>query len=249
MINILIIDDNLDYATNLLNLIKSRSNDINVCGIAKNGKIALDLINNSKTRIDVILLDLKLPYYDGEYVLNKIIDKDKYEDSIVIISGEINLINKLHRNKMINAIISKSMGLDYLVQRINEIFCYKEKIKQSKIYKEKIIDELRLLNYDMTFKGTKYLIETIEFIIINDIIENYNLEKDVYKYISLKYNATVHNIKCNIIRSNTNMYYSCEIKKLKKYFNMDGDIRPKTKTIIDTVISNVTRRKYTLNNT
>ena len=90
MINILIIDDNLDYATNLLNLIKSRSNDINVCGIAKNGKIALDLINNSKTRIDVILLDLKLPYYDGEYVWNKIIYKDKYENSIVIISGEIN---------------------------------------------------------------------------------------------------------------------------------------------------------------
>ena len=149
MINILIIDDNLDYATNLLNLIKSRSNDINVCGIAKNGKIALDLINNSKTRIDVILLDLKLPYYDGEYVLNKIIDKDKYEDSIVIISGEINLINKLHRNKMINAIISKSMGLDYLVQRINEIFCYKEKIKQSKIYRDKIIDELLLLKYNI----------------------------------------------------------------------------------------------------
>ncbi len=39
MINILIIDDNLDYATNLLNLIKSRSNDINVCGIAKMEKL------------------------------------------------------------------------------------------------------------------------------------------------------------------------------------------------------------------
>ena len=35
------------------------------------------------------------------------------------------------------------------------------------------------------------------------------------------------------------MYYNCEVSKLKKYFHFDVDTKPKTKTIINTVLNNL----------
>ncbi len=103
----------------------------------------------------------------------------------------------------------------------------------------KIIDELAYLEYDFTLKGTQYLLATIEYIINNNYNEIYNLEKDIYSKISSIYNTSVHNIKININRANNNMYFKCEIEKLKKYFRFVTDEKPKTKLIINTVIANI----------
>lgn len=83
MVNVLIADDNVNYAINLMNFINKNNNYIRVCAIAKDGMEAINDIRNNK--IDVILLDLIMPKYDGYSVLRYIEDKIQYKSSCIIL--------------------------------------------------------------------------------------------------------------------------------------------------------------------
>lgn len=79
MVNILIADDNVDYAISLMNYINKQNNKIRVCNIARDGKEAIHMLNTNND-IDIILLDYKMPFYNEENTkeefekeLNKII--------------------------------------------------------------------------------------------------------------------------------------------------------------------------------
>lgn len=76
MINVLIVEDNIHYATTLFNYINRDSKYIRVVEIASNGNEALRAIK-FRQEIDVILLDLNLPIYSGIDVLNKIPENKK----------------------------------------------------------------------------------------------------------------------------------------------------------------------------
>lgn len=237
MLNVLIIDDNLNYATNLMNFINKKNDNIKVCGIVNNGEDAIKELNNN-CKFDIIILDLKMPKYNGKEVLDRIKDRRMYEKSFVIISSESESIRELIKNNMIYTILHKNIGMQEIVDRLNEILEDKEKNKSRKKYRNKIISELNFLGYDMSYKGTKYLIDAIEYIVLNNK-EVCNLEKNVYSMISKKYNDSIHNVKCNISRTNNNMYYECEIEKLKKYFYLDKDLKPKNKTIINVITNKI----------
>lgn len=238
MLNVLIVDDNLNYAANLMNFINKKNENIKVCGIVDDGEDAIKELN-SNCKIDIVILDLKMPKYNGKEVLNKIKNKKIYEKSFIIVSGEIELIRELNINNMIYTILHKSIGMQEMIDKLNEVLKQKEEIKKSKEYRNKIIRELNFLGYDMSYKGTKYLIDTIEYIVLNNNKEVCNLEKNVYSIISKKYNDSIHNVKCNISRANNNMYYGCEIEKLKKYFYLEKDLKPKTKMIINIITNKI----------
>ena len=68
-ITVLIADDNNDFAMTLVEYLE-KENDMEVIGIAKDGKEACDMILN--TAPDVVLLDVIMPYLDGLGVLEKI---------------------------------------------------------------------------------------------------------------------------------------------------------------------------------
>ena len=140
---------------------------------------------------------------------------------------------------MIYTVLHKNIGMQEIVNKLNAILEEKENRKKSKEYRNKIIRELIFLGYDMSYKGTKYLIDAIEYIILNNNKEVCNLEKNVYSIISKKYNDSIHNIKCNISRANNNMYCECEVEKLKKYFYLDKDLKPKTKMIINVITNKI----------
>lgn len=53
MLNVLIADDNTDYAINLMNYINEDNNIVRVCNIAKDGKKTIDILNN-ENNIDII---------------------------------------------------------------------------------------------------------------------------------------------------------------------------------------------------
>lgn len=238
MVNVLIADDNVDYAINLMNYINEKNENIKVCNIAKNGKETLEILN-LKDNIDVILLDYKMPFYNGEQVLEKITNKKKYEDSCIIISGEIESVINLRKNELIHSIIHKTTSMNEIIRKINELFEYKESIKKSKILKNKITEELLYLGYDISHKGTQYLIKTIDYIATNPNKDLEKLERNIYPKIAYIYNDSVHNVKCRINNATTIMYCNCEIEKLKKYFHFDIDTKPKVKTIINTIIRKI----------
>lgn len=68
-ITILIADDNADFAATLVEHL-SKENDMEVIGIAEDGKEACKKVENLQP--DVLLLDVIMPYLDGLGVLEKI---------------------------------------------------------------------------------------------------------------------------------------------------------------------------------
>lgn len=237
MLNVLIADDNIDYAINLMNYINEDNNIVRVCNIAKDGKKTIDILNN-ENNIDIILLDYQMPIYNGLEVLEKIENKDKYVDSCIIISGEIESVVRMRQCDLVHSILFKTLSMEDIKNRIMQLVEYKEDIKKAKDIDERILNELLFLNYNISLKGTKYLIDTIKYVYYDrDYLDN--LEKFVYPKVSQKYNEKLCNIKCRIGKATMLMYYNCEIEKLKDYFNLDIDIKPKIKTVIDTIVRKI----------
>ncbi len=128
MINILIADDNLYYATNLMNYLNLYDN-IKVCSIAKNGKETVNILNNSDI-IDIILLDYKMPIYTGTQVLEKIANKEKYSNSCIFISGELDTVGNLCENDIVYDVLFKSIDMQKILLKINELVIYKDRTKK-----------------------------------------------------------------------------------------------------------------------
>ncbi len=144
MINVLIADDNIEYAVNLMNYINEKNKNIKICKITKNGKETLEFLNLNND-IDVVLLDYKMPFYNGIQILGKIKNKSKYFGSIIIISGELDSIAQLLKNEMIHSVIFKTTSMERIIKRINELFEYKEENKKIYMMINNIVNELLYL--------------------------------------------------------------------------------------------------------
>lgn len=237
MVKVLISDDNIHYATHLMNSINEKNNNVRVIGIAQNGLETMQKIKRND--IDIIILDLIMPIFDGYWVLDRIKEYQKLNHSCIVISCDITEAYKIKNNPSIYKILSKNISMKNIVNNINELVTYKEEIARENTIKNKIREELHFLGYNFSHKGTVYLMEAIKFVSLNPDKELENLEKTIYPTISKKYVKSVHNINCSINRATTQMYYQCEIERLKKYFHFCIDKKPNVKTIINTIINKI----------
>lgn len=238
MVNVLIADDNISYATNLMNYINMHNSNIRVCNISKNGKETLDVLN-SYDNIDVVLLDFKMPIYNADELLCRINNKRKYLKSFIIITGEFELARNINDNNMVYSIVSKLTSIPLIMSKINELIISKENENKEKEMKKKIVNELLYLGYDISHKGTLYLIDTINYIQSNPDKYLDNLKKDVYPIVASHNSESVHNIKCYINRETSEMYLKSESLKIQKYFSYAEDTKPNVKTVINTIINKI----------
>ena len=95
-----------------------------------------------------------MPFYNGKQVLDNIKNKNKYINSCIIISGEIKDVTILKDNPLVHSIIFKTLTLYEIKKKINEIINYKETLKREKSIKNKNLNELLYLGYDISHKGT-----------------------------------------------------------------------------------------------
>lgn len=243
MINVLVVDDNFSYLKKLVNIISLENSKLKVCNFCTDGKEVLDLITNHKDNIDIILLDLKLPTYNGIEILNYIEKNNlsKYKNSIIVISGEMDLMLQMRDNQYLYTYISKISGFEKILKALNELIDIKEKEKKSVEYK--IHTELEKLHYNFSYIGTQYLIETL-LILYNNDIEVINLKKDVYSIIAKKYKKSINNIKTNIINATNLMYYDCKSEILEQYFGIVSGEKPTPKNIIYTILYNIKNNHY-----
>lgn len=235
MLNILIVESNMDYAVKLMYYINNNNKNVRVYNITKKVEDTLRILND-KNNIDIILLDYDIFFNTDNDILDKILDKNKYKKSIIILSGrQKEVIN----NQTIYTTLYKDTSIMEIVKKINELAIYKELTKSENIYNKKIINELLYLGYDISLKGTQYLIEATKYMLLNKNKRIDKLEKNVYPKIAEMYDDSVHNIKCRINSATTTMYYNCDGKKLREYFYFNIDAKPKVKTIINTVINKI----------
>ena len=233
MINVLIADNDVNYAIMLMNRLNSINNNIKVFNIAIDKNSTINIINNNNN-IDVVVLALPMNKQDEDNFFRKIMRK--YKDINCFIKLTDNQEKYIDNECNFYSMNEPKSNLSKNIIKINRLV---EEIMSKKRIKSRnsmIVQELTYLEYDLSLKGTQYLINTIEIISNGEYGEVYNLEKDIYPQITNLYNSTVHNIKNNINRANNSMYIKCEIGKLKNYFGFSIDEKPKTKEIINTVI-------------
>lgn len=235
MINVLVVEDNLYYSKNLINLLLSTNKNVKLYKIITDGKEAINTIKTENNNIDIVLLDLSLPNLDGLDILKYIEENNliKYKESIIIISGKAELIAKVQNNTYLFSYIDKCSGFEIISQRFNELLKIKE--QESCSLTSRIHEELQYLNYNFSYIGTIYLEEAIKLLLNYHDIESTKLEKTIYKKISKKYKKSVLSIKTNIINSTNLMYYDCESEKIYKYFGMSISEKPTPKRVILTV--------------
>ena len=100
----------------------------------------------------------------------------------------------------------------------------------------KIKIELKKLNYNFSYVGTEYLIDTISLLYSVKRFYNFNLESEIYPSIANKYGVCSNTIKSNIINSTDKMFYDCDEEVLKSYFGMYLMLKPGPKLVIRTVL-------------
>lgn len=240
MLNILLLQSNEKVAIELMNKINERSEKTKVCHIANSETETLKILEENNN-IDAILLIEEDNAQMIETILQKIENLEKYKDSCVIISKdkEAEHIKIAKDNRAITAILEQEDKIEKLAENIIQIFKSKENINEHSELKNKIIKELLYLGYDISYKGTTYLTDSIVYIALNPDKYWDNLERDVYPIIAEKHNTSVHNVKSNITRANNSMYYDCEIQKLEDYFSFCKDTKPKIKTVINTTLNKI----------
>lgn len=234
MVNILIVDNKIDFAMSLINLLNKNEN-IRVCAIAKNANEATKIIKENNN-ISAILLNLSIK---NVKFLDSLKNNRKYQKSCIVIYDKRSKICNFINNNSIYTLIDKCEKKEVILSVINEFIYRKMTYKREEKIKNKIFNEISYLGFDITHKGTKYLLDSIEYIILNPEKEVSKLERDIYPVLSKKYGESIHNIKCSINRATTSMYYECDVNKLKKYFYFRDDIKPSVKTIIDTIVNKI----------
>ena len=212
-ITILIADDNADFATTLVGHL-SKENDMEVVGIARDGKEAYEKI--METKPDVLLLDVIMPYLDGLGVLEKL-NAAKIEKRPTCI-----MLSAVGQTKITQKAISlgaeyyvvKPFDIDVLINRIRDIKnykptptskidnCYTVRETKSKYIEINSIDKKNQENLEALvtniiheigvpahIKGYQYLREAI-MMVVQDIDIINQITKQLYPEIAEKYHTT-----------------------------------------------------------
>ena len=113
IIKVIVVDDDPDVVNTISNQLEQRG--IKVIGKAYDGEEASVLYFTHKP--DLILLDLKMPNYDGHYAIEKITEKDP-NAKIIVISA---YLDRHFPSNKVSAVFSKPYEIDEIVDKIKEI--------------------------------------------------------------------------------------------------------------------------------
>lgn len=116
-INVLIVDDDVD----LLKICSSylRLFDLNVVGTASNGFEALEILKDSITKPDVIVIDYHMPEINGIETSKRILKIDS-SYKLIMISANSSIKNKALSNG-IHEFIEKPFSFQSLGDRIKQV--------------------------------------------------------------------------------------------------------------------------------
>ena len=209
-ITVLIADDNPDFAMTLIGYLE-KEDDMEVIGVAKDGKEACDMILNTKP--DIVLLDVIMPYLDGLGVLEKISASKMEKKPICIMLSAVGQTKITQQAISLGAeyYVIKPFDIELLIKRIRDIKYFEPKQNQSAtinrankapyidIPKENkksednlealVTNVIHELGVPAHIKGYQYLREAI-MMVINDIDIINQITKQLYPEIAEKYKTT-----------------------------------------------------------
>ena len=201
-INVVIADDNIEFAEILKNFLSSKG-DIEIKGIASDGEEAVKLISDTKP--DVALLDIIMPHLDGIGVLERLNSNDSLKNTTVIVLSAIGQDAITQRSIMLGAeyYMVKPFELELLYKRIKEV-------KQGML--EPVKSNVRRMTIQNSFESVSK--ETLESS-ITEIIHEVGVPAHIkgYQYIREAIILAVNNME--VINSVTKQLYPTLARKFK----------------------------------
>lgn len=232
MIEVVLIKKFNNNIIELINTINSINKSIRLFKIITNKEDFLNIITNNSINILIIdnniFQEIDLVEFTNLTVLIK---------NIIILNNEKFISDFNFNNKYLFANETQLPKLlkTYLLNQNNDNTDHIDK----NIIMKKISEELKYIGYNLSYCGTKYLIECIYYFYEHQYSFDENTIKSVYTILAKKYNKTENNIKCNITRATSIMFCECEENKLKKYLGLCSLPKTGSKIIIHTVLNKI----------
>lgn len=149
------------------------------------------------------------------------------------------MLKQVFDSPYIFAFHSKSDGYQKIIGSLQQLIRTKDNETKMEEVKNKINLELKQLNYNFSYHGTKYLAETIfEIYKVKDVFDG-DLKNTIYPIIAKKHHTNVSTIYGNIKEATKSMILDCEEKTIQKYFDYSYFTTPKIKEIIFTILNKI----------
>ncbi len=204
-IKVCIVDDNREL-TSLLEEYISEQSDLEVVGIAHNGQECLELLDEVEP--DVLVLDIIMPHLDGLAVLERLREKSKVPNVIMLTAFGQEDVTKKAVDLGASYFILKPFDMENLVSHIRQVSgkvnpVLKKPSLSSRMNSEpskpknldaSITSIIHEIGVPAHIKGYLYLREAISMV-YNDIELLGSITKVLYPDIAKKYNTTASRVE------------------------------------------------------
>lgn len=221
MYNLLMIEENPSQIRIMVNYIAKKFENIRICNIEYNIENCFSVLKT--TEIDIIIIDLE-NNQNTEIDLIKYIERNKlyrYKKSIIVKVNQFGHKEISKANQYVLSYINKISEIEHV---LHVFIAKKRDMKYLDEIKDKIYKELIELNYNYSYKGTKYLEETI---------------LEIYPIIAKRHQKKMDTIYGNIKFATNHMIMDCKEEKLNQYLGHGYFEKPKVKEIIFKVLSKI----------
>lgn len=242
MLNLLIANKNLQNLQDLLNYISLYIPDIRISYLAKTGKEALHALIDY--HYDIILLENKLDFYDGLDIIERLPyeKRNEYKHSILFLSNDKKLNKNLKSHDMIFDTFSSTEPISTIISSLKKLVNSKQENSKTTNIKNKIINELQTIGYNLSHNGTHYIAESV-LLIATLNYNSENLSKNIYPKVSQIYNKSLNNVKTNIITATDAAYKNIDKITLKKYLRIPDNVKPTAKMVINVILQKLNYTK------
>lgn len=198
-IRVMLADDNQEF-TSLLSEFIEQQPDMALAGVAHDGKQVLEQLR--QTNVDVLLLDIIMPYLDGIGVLEQLIQQQAPRPKIIMLTafGQEN-ITQHAANLGADYFLLKPFPLEILADRIRQITAKQVQPalravsmqpQQNTVWE--VTEILHEMGIPAHIKGYQYLREAI-MMIIKDVDLLGAVTKELYPSIAARFDTTASRVE------------------------------------------------------
>ncbi|MBR3613582.1 MAG: hypothetical protein IKL55_00150 [Clostridia bacterium] len=222
MSNFFIYSNSLYIVKKYGNMLFNNFPTLHFLGIASTKKELEDALVSKK--VDLIILSYE--HYQNASISQLI---NSVNDKIIIYNNNENFL----KSSTHTLYLSSNTNIENTQKKL-KIFTQK---LDEELIRKKVKKLLSKLNFDFKLIGTKYLLEAIVYsYLTRELYLFENLEKQIYPYVSKKYNVNPYNVKWAIIRSINNMKLKATEYELQ-YFSLESSEKITSKFIISEIVN------------
>ncbi|HEX6989070.1 MAG TPA: sporulation transcription factor Spo0A [Bacillota bacterium] len=196
-IRVMLADDNRDFCQLMAEYLEELP-DMEVVGVAHDGRSALEML--ARREVDVLLLDIIMPYLDGIGVLEELAQRPEPVPKVIMLTafGQENITRRAAALGA-NYYVLKPFGLDVLAERVRQVARNERAAERPVPERERNIEAqvtamLHEIGIPAHIKGYQYLRESI-LMVVRDLDLLGAVTKELYPSVARKFDTTASRVE------------------------------------------------------